>query len=51
MTAVTLEGIRDTLIKQAENFKKLLDEKIAEDALPLGCTCRVFTPEFPRGEI
>ena len=49
--ANTLGGLRDTLIQQAEAFKKLLDERIAEDTLPLGCTCRELTPEFPRGGI
>lgn len=45
-----LGEIRDTLTKQAQDLKNLLEKKIAEeDALPMGCTCRIFTPEFPSG--
>lgn len=47
--AVTLAKIGDALKKQAEDFKKLLDDKIEEDALPLGCTCRDYQPDFDWG--
>lgn len=49
--AVTLGGIRDTLNKQAMDLKKLLDDKIEENALPLGCTCRNYEPDFDWGGI
>ncbi len=48
---VTLGEIRDTLNKQAIDLKKLLDDKIEEDALPLGCTCRNYQPDLDWGGI
>lgn len=49
--SVTLEKISDILNKQAKDLQKFLDDKIEEDALPLGCTCRSYHPEFDFGGV